>query len=233
LLVAETSLKKISIPHIELSRKICIGNSEGVLLDSTNPSGIMIKALDIAKKILQEGLEKTNEADFAKEFLEYWKADKRCVSILNDKGVSRRIFAYKIENTNTLKGNWTYLLADDEKEAYFWAKNISSSITLAIDSILLPLDNPLCFSLNAQYTVNQILTLLKKNTSNNSWNTFKNLLRQSKLPILIAISFPTEVEKKENRALFGVIIQIPAKRDLIKSYTAGFRNEKVNAEHQL
>ena len=59
------------LPHIDKQGKICLFETEGVLID-WNLSGILIQSLYRAQNILQDGILGKNSEDFIKEFELYW-----------------------------------------------------------------------------------------------------------------------------------------------------------------
>ncbi len=59
------------IPHVDIENgKICLADLDSILIDY-NFSGLFNQCIDITKKILKDGLEKTNKQDFIKEFSSY------------------------------------------------------------------------------------------------------------------------------------------------------------------
>lgn len=60
------------IPHVDKDRLICIFHTEELILDQNNPLGIVQVCLKKAKKIISDGLNKTNFSDFQDEFGAYW-----------------------------------------------------------------------------------------------------------------------------------------------------------------
>lgn len=59
------------LPHIDNNGKICLFETEGILVDWNLP-GILIQSLFRAQDILQEGILGKNHEDFIKEFELYW-----------------------------------------------------------------------------------------------------------------------------------------------------------------
>ncbi|MBS7217724.1 MAG: ThiF family adenylyltransferase [[Clostridium] spiroforme] len=71
-------LKKIAfLPHVDYKGKLCLFETEGVLIDQNLP-GILTQSLFRAKKILEEGISGKNHEDFIKEFELYWAQLPSC-----------------------------------------------------------------------------------------------------------------------------------------------------------
>lgn len=75
------------IPHVDVKGKLCLFDTEGILIDQ-NLSGIILQSVKRAKEIIQEGLTGINKEDFINEFDSYWiqlpsvriaKVDVSCV----------------------------------------------------------------------------------------------------------------------------------------------------------
>lgn len=60
------------LPHVEPDGYICYADDENLLLDTSNPTGILRQSCDLVRKVLQEGLSGSNAWDFVEEFEEYW-----------------------------------------------------------------------------------------------------------------------------------------------------------------
>lgn len=61
----------VFMPHIDNKGKICLFETEGILID-WNLNGIICQSLLRAKSLLQEGILGKNKAEFIKEFESYW-----------------------------------------------------------------------------------------------------------------------------------------------------------------
>ena len=60
------------MPHIEQDGYICYADNEGLILDSSDPVGILEEALHRAIRLLELGFSGNNRMDFMDEFLAYW-----------------------------------------------------------------------------------------------------------------------------------------------------------------
>jgi len=59
------------IPHVDIKGKICLFETEGILIDQ-NLCGIILQSIERAKEIIEDGLAGTNREDFVEEFESYW-----------------------------------------------------------------------------------------------------------------------------------------------------------------
>lgn len=69
------------LPHIEKDGFVCYSFDEGLLLDQSNPSGIVREAFIRAETTLCEGILKINHKDFLKEFESLWSRQKNIVLV--------------------------------------------------------------------------------------------------------------------------------------------------------
>lgn len=60
------------IPHVDKERYICTYHADSLILDISNPLGIVRDCLKRAKKIIKDGLETSNNDDFKDELGAYW-----------------------------------------------------------------------------------------------------------------------------------------------------------------
>lgn len=65
------------IPHIDNKGKLCLFETEGILIDQNLP-GIMIQSLLRAQTILEQGFSGENKNDFINEFELYWAQLREC-----------------------------------------------------------------------------------------------------------------------------------------------------------
>jgi hypothetical protein len=79
------------IPHIDTDRLICTFDSDAIRTDINRPQAIVYDALKRAKKVIVDGINKTNFSDFEDEFIAYWKNSYskqdhifyRCLSLID------------------------------------------------------------------------------------------------------------------------------------------------------
>lgn len=99
------------IPHVEIDGDgyVCYNQPEGLLLDSSNPIGILEGALDRAAAVLRAGVNGDNHLDFVDELAAYWQrvAPKAVIrSFLRVDDVLREVDIYR-------SGQDSDLVADD------------------------------------------------------------------------------------------------------------------------
>ena len=75
------------IPHLNCDRFICTFNPENIKLDVSNPYGIVYECLCKAKKVVSDGIAKTNFNDFNDEFLNYWRINYTAEDIIDNSGL--------------------------------------------------------------------------------------------------------------------------------------------------
>ncbi|MEM7557224.1 MAG: E2/UBC family protein [Cyanobacteria bacterium P01_A01_bin.84] len=87
------------IPHLEQDGYLCYLDSEGLLLDSNNPVGILTESVERAIELLKKGLSGENKWDFMDEFYAYWlqicSETKPLAAYLPVDNILRKICAYK------------------------------------------------------------------------------------------------------------------------------------------
>ena len=64
------------IPHTEPDGFICYSYDEGLLLDQSNPFGIVEESFQRAIQTLKDGVFQKNNQDFIKEFEALWSRQK-------------------------------------------------------------------------------------------------------------------------------------------------------------
>lgn len=67
----------VYMPHIDNKGKLCLFETEGILIDQNLP-GIMMQSLLRAQTILKQGFSGENKNDFINEFELYWAQLKDC-----------------------------------------------------------------------------------------------------------------------------------------------------------
>ena len=61
------------IPHLEEDGCLCYLDEEGLLLDSDNPVGILVEAVERTIELLEKSISGENKWDFMDEFYAYWR----------------------------------------------------------------------------------------------------------------------------------------------------------------
>lgn len=60
------------LPHVDEYGVVCFVESEGLLLDASQPDAILEQSVDLARQVISQGLMGTNVKDFSDEFDAYW-----------------------------------------------------------------------------------------------------------------------------------------------------------------
>ncbi|MCU1808238.1 ThiF family adenylyltransferase [Cytobacillus firmus] len=69
------------LPHIEKDGFVCYSHDEELLLDRSNPSGIIREAIQRAMTTLANGINKKNQEDFLTDFEVFWGRQEKAVTI--------------------------------------------------------------------------------------------------------------------------------------------------------
>jgi hypothetical protein len=164
------------IPHVEKSGKICLGPSTGVLLDASNPRGIIVESLELARKVLIDGLSGSNDGHFKEEFLAYWDANAEMgvSSICNPSGEGRAVQQVVLVHSKRSK-ELMVLVADDFVAAQTWASRAKWNISQRQDAFFISLtDTFIPPDFDQPLSTDQILDIFRGSTSA---GTFEYLLR--------------------------------------------------------
>ncbi|WP_204103269.1 MULTISPECIES: ThiF family adenylyltransferase [Spirulina sp. CCY15215] len=84
------------IPHVEESGYICYAQTEGLLLNSADPVGILYDAIDKAIAVIQSGIDGENRWDFMDELPWYWERvnTKTLPGFFSVDNMLRKVFVY-------------------------------------------------------------------------------------------------------------------------------------------
>jgi molybdopterin-synthase adenylyltransferase len=105
--------------HIDASGVICIAPETGIILDSTNPGGLVTETLERARGVIRNGLNGHLQESIIDEFAAYWSTDAASVwSLCSAGGPTRPIHFGRF----TAHDNQSRVLAADSIEALLrWA----------------------------------------------------------------------------------------------------------------
>ena len=98
------------IPHVDKSGSVCYSQNEGIVLDSTNPQGIINESFQKVLSTLEKGVSGENKEDFYLEFESYWNLQENllCISsIVTTLDKPKKIIIAKKNNTE-------FFIADDD-----------------------------------------------------------------------------------------------------------------------
>ncbi|MEW5953164.1 MAG: E2/UBC family protein [Bacillota bacterium] len=115
------------VPHVEENGYICFLSSEGLLLNADKIPDIILESLEMALRIIEDGLSGRNRDDLYNEFEAFWRRigdTKRVVSLVKP----QTDFGYKSFFVWTVSGqhNPQLLFCDDKEDGKRYAKQVFS-----------------------------------------------------------------------------------------------------------
>jgi molybdopterin/thiamine biosynthesis adenylyltransferase len=134
------------IPHLEEDGYLCYLDSEGLFLDSSNPVGILVEAVEQATELLEKSVSGENKWDFMDEFHAYWqKLNPQTPSLpafLPVDNTLRRIYVYKdgdryILVTDRIDRACAYF-NHQNKHLKFYTRHTALYVSLESDTFLIP-----------------------------------------------------------------------------------------------
>jgi molybdopterin-synthase adenylyltransferase len=104
------------IPHLEEDGYICYTQTEGLLLNATDPIGILYDAVDRSIAVLEAGISGENHMDFMDELPFYWRriAQQTLLGFLSEHSEPRRVYIYNHKGSDQFVAN-----SLDAVEAFF------------------------------------------------------------------------------------------------------------------
>ncbi len=119
------------LPHVEESGNICLYDTETISFDFNNPVGLAKECIRKARRILEEGLAKTNFLDYEDEFQSYWirsYGEKDCVDLglLNITGESLDSEKIKLLKLDPATHIYNYIVHQDEPHAHNFIEFLTS-----------------------------------------------------------------------------------------------------------
>lgn len=195
------------VPHIEHSGRVCIAPRTGILIDATQPSGLIESALGLATQTLINGLQGSNATDFDDELDAYWiSADTMSAwSICDSDGAARSVTCVWLGSTNKQKAIH-FLFADNQASARIWANKTGWTISHKQDAFFLPLvsafappgpSQPLLFA--------DVRAIAQQHATEESFQALTKWLQKATLPIAILLAVP--LRPPQGAALVGVRIR--------------------------
>ena len=178
------------IPHIEEDGYICYLDSEGLLLNTEDPVGIVCDAITKAIDILHAGVSGSNRFDFVNEFATYWRriCSKIMLTFIPADNVLRKIFIYT--DNNELE-----LVADkiSSVTAYYNAQETGLDSLTRRTALYVPLQDGtfvLPPKFNHPWTTQEVKTLVQKNLSTDNLQQLKHLGKKWKFSELVILGLP-------------------------------------------
>ncbi len=177
------------IPHLEEDGYVCYLDSEGLLLNSEDPVGILCDAIAKAVDVLEAGICGRNRLEFMNEFGAYWRriSSKKMCAFLSTDSVLRRIFIYRNKDVE--------LVADkiSTVKAYFNTKGQALDLLTRRTALYVPLKEG-TFVVpprpNHLWSVREVKTIVRKNLSVENQRQLERLGRKWKSEEIVILGLP-------------------------------------------
>jgi molybdopterin/thiamine biosynthesis adenylyltransferase len=221
-----------SIPHIERSGRICLAPSTGILLDTSQPSGLVVEALQLATNTLIKGLSGANVDDISDEFEAYWidENTSQVWSICDLTGPARPISCFWLRPPDRMQ-TINRLFANSREAARTWAHRVGWRVKRAVPGFLIPLTTTfLPPSPNRPITFVDVQQIMQQHASPETAETLTMWLEGVTFPITLLVVLP--LRGAQSIATVGIDVEVPqgaAARQLQR----GFRPGKMTAMHTL
>ena len=126
------------IPHVDTYGTICFAEPEGILLDSNEPTLIVLESLERVLQLLNDGVTGQNKSDFVDEFEVYWGRRSEIDSVISflqpGEEVQQVVFYYDQSNKPLYVAN-----NQQEARAFFNQTNNPQQMTVQ-NGLYLPLE---------------------------------------------------------------------------------------------
>jgi molybdopterin-synthase adenylyltransferase len=218
------------IAHVFEKGQVCIANTSGVLLDRSNPAGIICESIDRAQEVLRRGLAGESDPDLLSEILAYWnrRALLKAISIVEPNSTVRPIVLSYAPNESVLPRGNQMLLAENAMQARSWAERFHVRCLGSVPSFYLPLRRELDPQIALDLPSPTVfLDQLQHAADPKVWSEFRNWLRRVVLPVTVLISLPLGVE----RAVFAVEFVTTGKGSKGGAYV--FRKGQIRAADEI
>lgn len=177
------------IPHVEEDGYICYLNSEGLLLNTEDPAGIICNAITKAIDILHAGVSGSNRFDFMNEFAAYWRriCSKIMLTFIPADDELRKSFIYTDNNELELVADKISTL-----KAYYIQETGLDLLTRR-RALYVPLQDGtfvLPPKFNHPWTTQEVTTLVRKNLSTDNYRRLKQLGKKWKSSELVILGLP-------------------------------------------
>lgn len=178
------------IPHVEEDGYICYLDSEGLLLNSEDPVGIICEAIAKAIDVIQAGVNGSNQLDFMNEFGAYWRrtSSKTMFAFLPVDNILRKIFIYTDNKTTELAADdistIKAYLNTDSQELDLLTRRTALYIPLQESAFLLPPEP------NNPWSSQDVKMIVRRNLSEENRRLLKHLGRKWKSEELVVLGLP-------------------------------------------
>lgn len=190
------------IPHVEAHGKVCLAPETGILLDTSNPRGIIAESLSRARTVLLDGLAGKNSQDYFPEFTAYWNRDATTVMyfIASPDGRARIMAASPVG-----RGSLGVLIAENDGAARSWLSRLGNVPGPAFEVFFLPLAFP--FEMPpSQPTTREMRSLIQRSAEGLSYRCLLSWMSQRHLPTTVVVSFAL---KDGTKAVFALRFERP------------------------
>jgi hypothetical protein len=201
------------LPHVDRRGKVCFSDSEGLVVDRRNPSGVLEEALGRAIGMLADGLTGRNHAEFSAEIEAYWReiegVETACSMLDPGDDVSRLMVAIgQLDPAYRL-----YIASDQEDLSAYWnGKNLDGTLTLQ-HGLFLPLEPGTVIvpppSTGPFWTVDEARRILLDGLSDENRRRLRKLTkRRARIKEYVVAALP---HPSGGTALFGFRFDNPGK----------------------
>ena len=177
------------IPHVESDGKLCLAPVTGVLLDATNPRGIVLESLNRARNLLAEGLSGENDRDFVTEFSAYWRSEAigDAWFIADAAGAARALVAIRFQ----VPTSTSLLIADDRESGSAWLSRLGRRPLMYEEVFFVPLATAFMPpDLVDCTTAATFLDAIRWRAVTGAYATLLTWLARRRLPAMIVLSVP-------------------------------------------
>ncbi len=195
----DCSRLKRRIPNVEKNGKLCIAPQTGILLDTSNPGGLIREALERARVLLIDGLSGRIDNHFQHEFLAYWHAHARetFLSICDPTGPARDLCLVQVgQDGGQVPDGRRCLVADSLNAAKVWLGKLKGKVMGHRAAFFLPLHSPFVPpDFDASPSVQAICDTMREHTTPEAFAAFRSWLKRPGLPVLVVLSLPLEPDQ--------------------------------------
>jgi molybdopterin/thiamine biosynthesis adenylyltransferase len=213
---------------------LCLAPPSGILLDATNPAGLIAESLERARAILQSTGEQRDPAAIAQEFRSYWTTTESIISICSRLTDTRVVPVLRYKRRpragNPEQEKTEILICDALEDGELWLQRQRHQTVLSDTAFLCALDEAILPPpFGEQWSVAELKSLVRQATRADQCASFMRWVDQHGLPCSLVLSIPT---RGGDRVLIGAGVQ-DVKAATKKLARRGFRPSKVTATRLL
>ena len=175
---------------------LCLAPPSGILLDATNPAGLIAESLDRARAILHSAGQPQNPAAIAQEFRSYWTAPESIISICSRLADTREVpvirFGRRPVDVGREQEKTEILVCDAHEDGERWlqrqrCQTVSSDMAFlcALDDAILPPP------FGEQLSVAELKNLVRQASRADQYAHFMRWVDRHGLPCSLLLSIPT------------------------------------------